>query len=510
MKERARTGVWCASIEKMSAWCSENHFCFLNVTHDIREANIWNQIDLAKLWLYQLHYFDELNSETNQVKLIYLNQLIDRWIAENPIGIGNGWEPYPISLRIVNWVKWILNGHTLDEKQLTSLWIQADFLRQRLEYHLLGNHLFANLKALIFAGLFFAGRQAEVWYRLGIKLLRQEIKEQILNDGGHFERSPLYHSIILEDILDIINILRAYSKPIPNELKKIIPQMHYWLQAMCHVDGNLSFFNDTALKMAPSLDHLTRYLERLNLAFGCLNDDKLIKLEHSGYYRLQQSPVNVIIDAAPVGPDYIPGHAHADTLSFELSYGEQRIITNSGTSTYAISDLREQQRATRLHNTVEIDRQNSSDVWAAFRVARRARITKTEFQISDDKTLLCAQHDGYQFLPGKPLHERRFEMTTNKLMITDIITGNEKHDIASFFYFHPSVIIKVKQNHQFIIYNQNKLRIMKLCIKSNDVFACLADSFFYPEFGVAIPNKTLMIYAQAVLPQEIVVELTWK
>src|SRR6185436_7069489 len=98
--------------------------------------------------------------------------------------------------------------------------------------------------------------------------------------------------------------------------------------------------------------------------------DGIAQLEPSGYVRIQRDPVLVIFDAAPVGPDYLPGHAHADTLSFELSWGDRRVITNSGTSTYSVGPRRAWERSTAAHNTVEIDDENSSEVWGGFRVAR--------------------------------------------------------------------------------------------------------------------------------------------
>jgi len=85
------------------------------------------------------------------------SDLIKKWVQENPPGEGNGWEPYPISLRIVNWVKWDLAKNCLSDEALHSLAVQARYLLKRPEFHLLGNHLFANAKALIFAGLFFYG-----------------------------------------------------------------------------------------------------------------------------------------------------------------------------------------------------------------------------------------------------------------------------------------------------------------------------------------------------------------
>ena len=79
-----------------------------------------------------------------------------------------------------------------------------------------------------------------------------------------------------------------------------------------------------------------------------------------------------LLDVAPVGPDYLPGHAHADTLSFELSLFGQRVLVNSGTSQYEAGPERSRQRGTAAHNTVIVDGHDSSEVWAGFRVARRA------------------------------------------------------------------------------------------------------------------------------------------
>ena len=100
--------------------------------------------------------------------------------------------------------------------------------------------------------------------------------------------------------------------------------------------------------------------------------DNCIWLRESGYLRAQHENVTLIVDIARLGPDYQLGHAHADTLSFELSIFGRRLVVNSGTSDYNIGSTRQHQRSTRAHNTVEINDRNSSEMWASFRVARRA------------------------------------------------------------------------------------------------------------------------------------------
>ncbi|HPA06712.1 MAG TPA: heparinase II/III family protein, partial [Candidatus Hydrogenedentes bacterium] len=170
----------------------------MNEKHELSSAADWNNPAWEKLWLYNLHYFDDLNAEGGAARSDWHRALITRWVAENPVGKGNGWEPYPLSLRIVNWVKWAWAGNELPPVAVESLALQAHFLSRRLEWHILGNHLLANAKALIFAGLFFDGMEAERWLATGAAIFSRQLGEQVLSDGGHFERSPMYHAQVLE------------------------------------------------------------------------------------------------------------------------------------------------------------------------------------------------------------------------------------------------------------------------------------------------------------------------
>ena len=163
---------------------NKNCFIFLNKEGELED---WNDPRYSKFWFYNLHYFDDLSSIDSSDRVDLHSALLDRWIDENPPAKGNGWEPYPISRRLVNWVKWLLVYGKYSDGRLLSLGIQSKVLMQTLETHLLGNHLFANAKALVFAGLFFKGKAADSWLEKGLKILDLEIPEQILADGGNFE-----------------------------------------------------------------------------------------------------------------------------------------------------------------------------------------------------------------------------------------------------------------------------------------------------------------------------------
>jgi len=95
---------------------------------------------------------------------------------------------------VVNWIKWSLGGNSLSLKVRQSLAVQVRWLTRRVESHLQGNHVFANAKALVHAGLYFEGEEAELWLQRGLSLMQAQISEQVLIDGGHFERSTMYHA----------------------------------------------------------------------------------------------------------------------------------------------------------------------------------------------------------------------------------------------------------------------------------------------------------------------------
>jgi len=488
----------------------ESNFKFLNQEFTLKNSEDWNAKSQDKLWLYNLHYFDDLNAINSKQRVIWHSDLIQRWIEDNPIGFGNGWEPYPSSLRIVNWIKWFLldrsSNNSVNQIWLDSLVIQTRFLSQNLEYHLLGNHLFANAKALVFAGLFFKGREADHWYQLGISIINRELSEQILADGGNFELSPMYHAIFIEDLLDLVNINQAYRRSFPDGLEKKIVQMLEWLKVMCHPDREIAFFNDSTLGIAPSIAELLSYADRLSIDFKTNEVNRITHLEESGYIRLEDGNMVIIADLANIGPDYIPGHGHADALSFELSLFGKRVIVNSGISTYALGVDRYNQRGTELHSTITIDNQNSSEVWSGFRVANRAKVFDIKKLEDSDGIKFSACHDGYKKLKGGALHCRHWSVSNNSIKIVDNILGKDEHKIRSVLPLHPSVSTgDVQEDSVNLNISGN---IVKVNFEGKGKLK-LIDSQYYPEFGCSVDNKHLIYEYNGKSPSQIIVRISW-
>lgn len=465
---RNRNGHWVSPVLKPNPHMGPGQFQFLNQR---RRIQTWNDPGVPKLWLYNLHYFDHLDED-----------LIEKWTAENPPGAGNGWEPYPLSLRIVNWIKWAMGGGHLSAGALHSLHLQAEYLSQAVEHHLGANHLFANAVALTIAGLFFDDSNTLRWLRQGLRLVDRELREQILSDGAHYERSPMYHCIILESLLDLINTARAVGSELyaENDWSDKAAMMLSWLDNMVHPDGQISFFNDAAFGIASEPAELNKYAKRLGIL------PREIPLGSSGYVRLSSADSTVIFDAAALGPDHQPGHAHADALSFELSHCGKRVLVNSGISTYERGAEREFQRGTSAHNTVMIDEADQSEVWDSFRVGRRARTFDTR---TDGATFVEAAHNGYRRLRNGIVHRRLLRVTGTHATVTDRIEGQGRHSVDLFFHLHPEATADIRFD-------------CKLKSKQES-------TFWYPEFNKAVPNRTFRGSWVGICPIEFTTQISF-
>lgn len=415
----------------------------------------WFGKDKEKLWRYNQHYFDDLNAVDASQRENWHIGLIEHWVLNNLSELTVGWESYPLSLRIVNWIKWDIARSSLSALGRQSLYRQGLVLEKKLEYHILGNHLFANAKALVFIGCYFSGPEPDRWLRKGIEIIGKELGEQVLDDGGNFELSPMYHCLFLEDVLDLVNILRAYSPPSFESplvaLSGVLPKMLRWLEQMIFFDGNVSYFNDSASNVAGEPRAIFDYAKRLGFEVAPSVAGKEVTYKHlaeSGYISVVRGDLKMILDVARLGPDYLLAHAHADTLAFELAIGTQRFFVNSGTSCYGHGSRREFERSTRAHNCVEIDGLSSSEVWSSFRVARRAYPIDLSVNELQGSLLVKCSHDGYARLDGSPRHTRSWAVERQKIAISDEVTGVFNSAMARFI-LHANVAVKMIDKKTF-------------------------------------------------------------
>jgi uncharacterized heparinase superfamily protein len=208
------------------------------------------------------------------------------------------------------------------------------------------------------------------------------------------------------------------------------------------------------------------------------------------------------LDVASIGPDYLPGHAHADTLSFELSLERQRVIVDSGISRYGEGPERLRQRGTAAHNTVVIDGQDSSEVWGGFRVARRAY--PFDLKMDTAEGIVSCAHDGYRRLPGSPVHRREWRFGAHGLCVRDRIEGRFRCAVGRF-HFHPELEV---------ISSSDSCKAGKIILPGGRQMTWhiesgrggLIEKTWHPEFGVSLPNKCLEVHFEG---PETQIEFSW-
>ena len=352
-----------------------NHVWLLNEMEEWKPGK-WNYPERTHLWNFNLHYFEygiALASKfknTNDIRYYQkLEEMYSDWHEScfDEIG-GDAWHPYTISLRLKNLliIYGILDKKKEDWLNLIRLDVskQYQFLMHNQEKNLLGNHYFENLTTLYICSKFFLDRQRAV--RFNNDLIDQ-IKEQILPDGMHFERSFMYHNLVMEDLVRIYKVA--------DELLKQLLKPHIQAMAGCaysfEEEFRLPLFNDSGANVAKRKSQL--------LAAAEATVDIMVlprkSLNNGGYYRIENGKACLIVDAGTYAPKYISGHGHCDMMSFEMFYDGELVIVNSGTYQYQ-TKYREKLRSTSSHSTLQIKGIEQSEIWGEHRTGRMADLIK--------------------------------------------------------------------------------------------------------------------------------------
>lgn len=423
--------MWIPSLPSETMYRNDHTFTFLNRSHRFYDDFDWDFKDNGLLWTYNLTYFEFLDQRDMEAEMAY--GFIDDFLEQYPT-IKTAHDPYTISLRLIFWIRFFIRKNNRPmEKYLKALHSQAKELQGKLEYHLLGNHLLENAFALFFAGSYLNDRTI---IKRAKRLLKDQLNEQILDDGGHFELSPMYHQLILYRLLDCINMAKASladeSKDVISFLEEKASVMQGWMKQMSFSDGTFPLFNDAAYGIAPDPEALIAYAGRLGIPVN------IEPLNNSGYRKWTGSNWEMIMDVGHPGPAYQPGHAHCDALSFVLQVGGKPVLVDTGTSVYGGDvERRKIERGTASHNTVQIDNLEQSEIWGDFRMGKQANVQMKKEHRNEIEVILSG------FYPNEIFHTRKFEKTDHSLKITDTLSKKLKVDPKAFFHFHHSIDFKI-------------------------------------------------------------------
>jgi hypothetical protein len=411
--------------KKISFKNSNVKFEFLNQEVEFFDSQInWNYSVNGKLWTYHLNYFDFLFSASPNSGL----QLIQQFISCSE-DLVDGLEPYPTSLRIINWIKFDLSNRCFSKDIRSVLRSDLERLNSYLEFHIQANHLLENALALYAGSIYFKSSPFKNKVK---KLLIFQIKEQFGKTGFHYEGTFMYHLSLMERLLDVFQISKSLNVG-DSEIEDLIEatiKKGMRIANSYQTNGLFPNFNDSNSEETPDFFELCIYAKNQGFIFEdyCPISDIFLNRSKS---------LSIIADFSNIRPIYQPGHSHADTFNFVLFDSANPIIVDPGISTYEKNAIRELERSTIMHNTIIINNEDSSEVWSGFRVGRRAEVSI----VKQDSESICAFHNGYAHIGV--IHERTIKLVDDLLEIRDKLINQNSHIAVSSIYFHPDVKINI-------------------------------------------------------------------
>jgi uncharacterized heparinase superfamily protein len=429
----------------------------------------------TRLELLKLHSMEWLEALDDEL----LRASVDDWVDQNPPHRRHfwldSWNSYALSIRTVVWMQQLAARRLPPSpKANASLLEQLRFLARNLETDIGGNHLVKNVKALQWAGRFFDGPQAKAWTITGETLLARVLREQVLADGMHFERSPAYHAQVFADLLECCSVLA--EGPLRGELGLALDRMAQVLADLTHPDGLPSLFNDGGLHMGYSTADCLAVHARLR--DRCVRPRASFALPDAGYFGLRAGGSLLLADCGAIAPDELPAHGHGDALAFEWTLEGQRLIVDAGVSEYDAGTWRELSRSTRAHNTLTVGDEDQCEFWSSFRIARRARVRLEHCEHGETRLALQGSHDGFARLGGSPIHRRRLEATADSIEVQDELAKGAKQIVRSRLLLHPSV--QVRRERGAIVLERGRILVRLSCASPMTI----EPAWWCPDFNV--------------------------
>jgi uncharacterized heparinase superfamily protein len=465
----------------------------------------WERDIRPALWAYHLHYFDGAlalalaTARGDRDAADTLSEWLRTWIERCRPGRGPGWHPFPISQRLVNWI-WVdlIAGQALPPALVSTMRSsalqQAAYLADHLEFHLLANHLLKNVKALYLAALIWGqDRRAHRWYRRAAAVLKQAIREQVMLDGGHCERSMMYHDAVLQDLLELALVAQAAGVPQPISLD-VLRKMATFRMTLMHSDGSRARFNDIVEGLVSTSHQIGSLYELFDPEWQWAEPSR-VELSASGYYgyRDGRNGERFFIDAGEPGPRYQPAHAHCGLLSFEFSVFDQQWIVDPGAAGYADDPLRNYARSTRAHNTLSIGGHEQSQIWGVFRMGRRARVEWARVGSHADGGWSFDGAYRPQF-DRRILHQRVVTRGSGGVWrVRDRVTGTEA-PVEGALHFHPDVLVEVGPDRLVCRRGDRSIQVVWWGIDGVTLSRGErnpASGWFFPSYGVAQPTATV-------------------
>lgn len=486
----------------------------------------------------------------------YARELVDQvthWLDDNPCAFGVNWTcAMDVAIRIMNmiWGYWFIEDATVTSEAfrarlLVAMVQHAQFILFHLEYQIRddgslanGNHYLANVIGLLHLGLLCPNvPQAQVWRRVGLCALVEEMDRQVHPDGSDFESSVPYHRLVLELFIAGALLCRMHQVALPDRFWQRLEKMFDFVLGVTRPDGKVPQVGDAddgrlyILSDYGDWDRTDwRYLLSIGAvlfhrhdmkacaggfseeAFWLLGPDGLAHfaaLEHgatalgtqafpdAGLYVMRSDDRYLLACCGQVGTAGLGNHKHNDLLSFELYAGDKAFIVDPGSYVYTRHpEWRNRFRSTPFHNTVVIDaqEQNRFQDTRLFEMAEDATIIVHGWSHMPEMDWLDVEHTGYSRLTPPLQHRRffRFDKRLGTWDITDMLTGAGNHSADWYLHFDHGIALEAIREGVFRTCCSGTNLVLAMSADIPLVFS-IEDGWVSPRYGDKLPAKVLRI-----------------
>jgi uncharacterized heparinase superfamily protein len=285
------------------------------------------------------------------------------------------------------------------------------------------------------------------YLRGNVRRLIEELRKQVLPDGGHVSRNPGALIELLADLLPLRQLFSARQLQPPQALNNAIDRTMPMLRFFRHGDGNFAQFNG----MGPTPVDLLATV----LAYDDARGTPVSHAPHSGYQRIDAGQTALLMDTGPPPPMEMSQEAHAGCLSFELSWKQHRLVVNCGLPAVNKENWRQVARATPAHSTVTLNERSSCRFLESLSIRQLFGGTPiisgprdVRIEREPGTPTLRASHDGYVGDCGV-LHTRAIRLSPDGRALDgeDTFTGPDGQplpadapdEFAIRFHLHPAI-----------------------------------------------------------------------
>lgn len=427
---------------------AHGHFGLASQIADLKGASAFRITPPSLAWERELHGFGwlrHLAATEEEEAAATARDLVLEWIDIKKLSHGVAYEPEVIARRLISWISQAnMLLEDLDARAYTqimsSIGQQIVALRTTWRNAPDGVPRIVCLIALVLSGLAVSGHDRQL--KEAEASLINELKRQILEDGGHVSRSASVLSDLILDLLPLGQCFGSRTLPAPDEINDAIKKSLRFLRFMRLGDGMLARFNGVSTGSPAALATV--------LGYSGGDFDIMPIARPSGYARLERGKTIIIADIGSPPPLELSTEAQAGALSFEMTSGRYLMFANSGFPGPADHDWDSAARATASHNTLCLAETSSSRLIRNEQLEslvdglpiRGPDTVTAEFVDGPSQAELNASHDGYLKRFGL-IHARRLALssTGDRLDGLDTLeppkgTLRLKQDLPYAIHFH--------------------------------------------------------------------------